>query len=346
MSRHRSIFLHGLFLTLRRFPAVLWTYLINLGLALLFSIRVHGQLAQTLDHSLHSQRLVGGFDLTVLAETIMRFHEGSTTTSGSYAGVPLYVFLYFIMVPGVLYCYQTGSPARLSTLLQQGLLHFWRFVRITILTLIGFALILGPLSFLQNRWSAYVEEHILGRTGFILTVVGFAVVFLVATLLRLYFDLVEVYTVQLGLHQRRNGKPDRRVRRALGPAWRTFRSQFGEAWPVFLFLTLLGAGAVVLTARISMHSLASSHVWPSFLLAQAGLFILLFTRFWQRAAETSLSLQHPHFQPVSTPRPSPFVPTPPPMPEPIPDPIPAPEPAAPSLDGPDPAVYHPTPPTE
>jgi hypothetical protein len=34
-------------------------------------------------------------------------------------------------------------------------------------------------------------------------------------------------------------------------------------------------------------------MWQIFVLAQLGLFILLFTRFWQRGAETILALENP-----------------------------------------------------
>ncbi len=40
MPERRNIFLHGLSLTLRRLPALLWTYVFNLGLAFLFSITI------------------------------------------------------------------------------------------------------------------------------------------------------------------------------------------------------------------------------------------------------------------------------------------------------------------
>jgi len=62
-ERRRDIFLHGLFFALRRFPAVLWAYIFNLGLALIFSIRIHSQFSAIMDHSLAAQRLIGGFDL-------------------------------------------------------------------------------------------------------------------------------------------------------------------------------------------------------------------------------------------------------------------------------------------
>jgi len=356
MLKRRDIFLHGLSLTLRRLPALLWTYAFNLGLALLCSVRLHSQLSSLLNHSLASQRLIGGFDLGSVGETFVRLQDGpsGSITSSSFS-IPLYLVIYFLLVPGTLFCYQTATPARLSTLLQQGLLYFWRFVRITLLTLLVSALILGPLLLLQGKWAEHIDEHAVGRHAFFATLVGYILIFLVASILRLYFDLVEVYTVQLGLHLRRNGKPDRRVHRVLAPAWQTLRAHFSHAWPIFLFLTLLGAAAVILTARTSMHMLAQPRVWPTFLLAQLGLFLLLFTRFWQRGAETSLALQNPLVNP-SLPPILPITgivdPIDPLHPNrriqltpnyrtdsAINEPIANPEPAPPSLDGPDPGVF-------
>ncbi len=361
MVERRNIFLHGLFLTLRRYPAFLWTYLFNLALALLFSLSLNRQLSSLLNHSLAAQRLSSGFDLGAIVEIVLHLHEGPTGDAGAavgHASIPLYLLIYFLLVPGTLFCYQTATPARLSTLLQQGLLHFWRFVRITLLTILAAALILGSLNFLQREWTEFIDDHLVGRPAFLCILVGYIIIFLVASIIRLYFDLVEVYTVQLGLHSRpvafgRQSKPDRRVRRTLPPAWRMLFANFAQVWPMFFFLTILGIVAVVLTARISMHMLAQPRVWPTFLLAQLGLFLMLFTRFWQRGVETSLVLQNPIadpalpstlpitgvVNPVDSLPPSRFQLSP----ELIsltPEPIANPEPASPSLDEPDPGVFH------
>jgi hypothetical protein len=352
MSERRNIFIHGLGITLRRLPALLWTYVFNLGLALIFSAGLYQQLGALMNHSLAAQRLVSGFDLAAVGEAVLRLRESPARgmTAMNFSGAPLFVLLYFIVVPGTLFCYLTKSPARLSTLLFQGLAHFWRFVRITILTAIVGGVVLGLLLAVQGKWADFVDERVVGRSAFLLRMAGLVVILLVASVLRLYFDLVEVYTVQLGQQVRPSGKPDRRVQRTLGPAWRTLRAHFSDAWPTFLFLAILGASAVVLTGRMAMHALAQPRVWPMFLVAQFGLFFMLFTRFWQRGAETSLVLQNPIItagvppigpiggmvSPVEPVRASYAGPHATYAPAPIADP----EPASPSLDEPDPGVFH------
>ncbi|MGD0445420.1 MAG: hypothetical protein ABSA39_15905 [Edaphobacter sp.] len=364
MVERRNIFLHGLTLTLRRFPALLWAYLFNLALAFLFSVGLHLELAHLLSHSLAAQRLSSGFDLGTIGEIFLHLHEGPVGDAGGtfkHASIPLYLVVYFLLVPGTLFCYLTGTPARLGTLLQQGLLHFWRFVRITLLAFLVSAIVLGPLLILHDKLTDSIDDHLVGRPAFLCILAGYIIIFLIASILRLYFDLVEVYTVQLGLHLRpapfgRQPRQDRRMRHALAPAWRTLRANFSQAWLIFLFLAILGASAVILTARTSMHMLAQPRVWPGFLLAQLGLFLMLLTRFWQRGVETSLALQNPIVDPNLSPtlpiagvvkpidplHPGRRIhltaenPTRPATPEPISNP----EPAPPSLDEPDPGVFH------
>ncbi|HEY2039051.1 MAG TPA: hypothetical protein VGG95_05265 [Edaphobacter sp.] len=403
MSRKRSIFFHGFGIALHRFPAFLWTYFLNLGLALAFCLPLYRQLSSLLDHSLASQRLSSGFDLAAVVSTATQIHgdqAGHANAMTTHGSVIAYFVLYFFLVPGTLFCYVTRSKARLSNLVRQGILHFWRFVRITLLTLIVSGIILGALFLLQRRWAEFIDDRFVGRTSLVLTLGGVLLLILVASLLRLYFDLVEVYTVQLGTHTRPSGRSDRRVRRTLGPAFRLLRQHLVRAWGVFLLLTLLGWVAAFFATRTAMHMLAQPRVWPMFLVAQAGMFAMLFTRFWQRGAEASLVLQHPiqpeaesfveqegypytrpipSIAPASKPSKSPLqsvVPShsdsdrphhvemiynPDPLiplyPAPLSpddtlaasrisesappaDPIPDPEPAVPSLDEPDPGVFH------
>jgi hypothetical protein len=296
MPQTRNIFFHGLGITLRRFPAFLWTYLFNLGLALAFCLPLYGQLSGIMNHSLASQRLSSGFDISVVLEAMMRLRSdqaGEMSAMASHGSVIVFLGIYFLLVPGTLFSYITNQPARLSTLIYQGLLHFWRFVRITLLALIAGAVILGPLTVAERHWKSFVDDRFVGRTSLLLTLAGMLLVLLVASLLRLYFDLVEAYTVQLGTHLRISERPDRRVRLTLAPALRLLRANLFRLWIIFLALAVSGAIIVFFTSRTAMHMLARPHAWPMFLVAQIGLLAMLFLRFWQRGVETSLVLQHP-----------------------------------------------------
>ncbi len=299
MPQKRMLLTSGLSLTLRNWPAFVWTYVFNLGLALIFALPLHQQIATITAHSLASQRLTGAFDLGTLLAVTMKLSQGpGPATLSSYFSTPFYLVLYFLIVPGTLFCYQTGTPAHLFALLQSGFVHFWRFVRITLISLVVSGSILAGLNALRNRWSDHIDQNTVGRPAFLLNLAGLVLIGLVAAILRVYFDLVQVYTVQLGLIQfpadpGKKGRPERQIRRTFKPAWRTFRRNFFRLYLTFVFLTLLGLAAVVVTARTAMHSLAQPRVWPMFLLAQLGLFLMLLTRFWQRGAETVLVVANP-----------------------------------------------------
>lgn len=306
-ARHRNILFGGLALALRGFPALLWTYALSLGLALLFSFRFYGQWSALLSHSLAAQSLTSGFDLGALFGGFSRLSEhvpgGNQPSLG---GLLLFGVVWFLFVPGTLFCYATGARTRLSTLLRSGIEHFWRFVRITLFTLILGGIIVGLLLALNSALANKIDEHLVGRPAFVLEAIGAFVVFLVAMTVRLYFDLVEVYTVQLGVLTSvgPNARPDRRVRKTLRPAWRTLTRHFASAWLCFLLLTLLGLGALVLSVRFAAVSLAQPRVWPAFAMMQLGLFFNLFTRFWQRGVETVLAQNHPlPFTPSASVRP-------------------------------------------
>lgn len=305
--RQRSILFGGLAIALRGLPALLWTYVLSLGIALLFSTRFYGQWNALLSHSLAAQSLTSAFDLGTLAGGFLRLSERVPGgNQPSFGGVILFAIVSFLLVPGTLFCYAAPARARLSTLLRAGIEHFWRFVRITLLTLLVGGLILGPLSALNTGLANKIDEHIVGRPAFLLDCIGLLFLFLVATILRLYFDLVEVYTVQLGLQTSigPNARPDRRVRRTLRPAWRTLTRHFAPAWLTFLLLTVLGLAVFALCVRFTIVSLAQPRVWPAFAIMQLGILFNLFTRFWQRGAETVLAQNHPlAFAPVRAARP-------------------------------------------
>jgi len=304
MAIQRNLLIGGLRLTLQSWPAFVWTYVLNLGLSVLLTLPLRFQMQAITANSLASQRLIGGFDLGTLGGVIGKLSEGpGPATSTSFFSIPAYFILYFFLVPGTLVCYQTGSSARLFPLLESGFTYFWRFVRITLITVLVAGLVMAGLLQLQNLWSDHLDKLQQSRGVFFLGLAGYLVVGLFAAFLRVYFDLVEVYTVQLAQQPQLEGaahKPgrERQIRRAFKPAWQALRCNFLRTYLSFVLLTIAGLVALIFSARVAEHSLAQAHVWPIFLSIQLGLFLMLFTRFWQRGAETILALDNPLPVPV------------------------------------------------
>jgi hypothetical protein len=339
----RSPFLHGLSLTIRNPRPLLFTYFFNASIAWLAAAGLRTQYAEVTGTSLGAQRLIGGFDLGVVIDAGRRVNEGPHGIMMSSAlAIPIYLAVYFLFVPGTLYAYQTDKYLGLSGLLQRGVQGLLSFVRITLLTLLVAVPVLGLAAVVQAAWANFLDKHVLGVQGFYLRMAGAFVFFLSACVLRLYFDLVEVHTVALSMNLRPNGKPDRRVRKTLKPAFQSLLAHFGSTYFIFVLLALLGGAAAYFLGFSALRHLAQPRAWPTLLLAQLGLFLMLFTRFWQRAAETILVQKvfppqrrsHIFGPPTEVDRRSSSAPAV------DVDPIPSTEPIAPSLDAPDPGVFH------
>lgn len=340
----RSPMLHGLSLTIRNPRPLLWTYVFNASLAWLASTALRTQFSEITRSSLAAQRVIGGFDLGVVLEAAYRMNEGPHgSVKVSALSIPLSVLATLLFVPGTLLVYRTNARIGLGGLLQRGIESFWSFVRIIVVTLLIAIPVLGLASVVQAAWANFLDKHILGRPGFLLYLAGAFAVFLVGCLLRLYFDLVEVHTVALAETLKPNGRPDRRIRRTFKPAFQSMRAHFLSTYAGFVLLALLGGAAVYLLGFSALRHLGQERAWPTLVLAQLGLFLMLFTRFWQRAAETVLVQdlfppQVPSRVFVAAPRVVQTQQVSAPSPE--PDPLPPPEPIAPSLETPDPGVFH------
>ena len=83
MPRRRSILLNGLRLVVTVPGPLLWTYALNLGLAFLFSIKLHAQFSSILDHSLAAERLNSAFDLGTISGVGLRLSYGAPSVGGS-----------------------------------------------------------------------------------------------------------------------------------------------------------------------------------------------------------------------------------------------------------------------
>ena len=104
MSENKGLLSSGWSRVTRNKRYIFWFYVLNVVLAWFGAGAFSNQVHEILDHSLHANRLVQGFDVSVLVEMFMRPEFGPTSASGgSAAGFALlFLFATALFLPGVL----------------------------------------------------------------------------------------------------------------------------------------------------------------------------------------------------------------------------------------------------
>lgn len=281
-------------MALHHWRAIAWIYGLQLLLTALFTLGVHHQIAALLSHSLVSTRLTSGFDVALLAEVSRSLRQPPYAGPQQwYLSSFVFAIVNLILTPGVLYAYVTGERACLRRLQYEGFRYFWRFVRIALVAVILFIAVLSPLATLRSFVSDRLDAAgVLGKPHFLAVLPMTLLLLLVACVIRLYFDLVEVYAIRLGLNN------ECRVYKAYAPAWDALRSRFTAPYLAFSLLTFAGIACIAAAAWLAVHRLAAPGSLGIFLLLQSGILLDLVTRFWQRAVEVRLAEDEPENNPA------------------------------------------------
>jgi hypothetical protein len=279
-----NLLLQGFQLALRNWPCVVWTYAVNLLFAVLGGIPLASGLAPYLDHSLGAKNISGTIDTSYLRELAIQVRGTGFFPMGIQTAVwlnVLQVLVLFVFFAGSVFVYVSAEPPRLSVLLRGGIAYFWRFVRAAIV--VGFAatLILGPLLGVRDLLLDRAFNVYVGRQMFVYSAISAGLILLLALVVRLWWDLVEVYIVRNAMDG------ERRILPALLPALRLLSRHFFRAFGSFVVAGL--AGVFAFAVCLFLWRLLPPHqVWIACLLAQLGLFLLLAGRFWQRGIEATL----------------------------------------------------------
>jgi hypothetical protein len=275
----------GFRLALLNWPCVVWAYGVNLVFGLLAGVPFASGLKPFLDHSLAAQRIAGTIDIASLQELDVHLRDTSffptAIRTASWLGV-LQVLVLFVFFTGTVFVYVSSEPPRLSVLLRGGVAYFWRFVRAAILAGGIGILIVGILLAARAGLLARADAVFVDRKMFVYSAISGALVLLAALLLRLWWDLVEVYLVRNAMDG------TRRVRPALLPALRLLWRYFFRTAGSFLLAGVSGVSALAFCLFIWNRVVPAHQVWLACLVAQLGLFLLLASRFWQRGIEAVL----------------------------------------------------------
>jgi len=262
----------------RRQRLVWCVYAVNFLLALLGTVPVALRLGSVLDHSLAADRLSGGFDVGLLLELLSQPEIAlrAQVPGALFLSLLFFVFMLFL-TGGILEVYREDRTLSMGEFFEAGGAFFWRFVRL----LVFLALALVPVglifSLVQRGSSRLASDAPQEMLGFYVQLAGTAMVLFLLMVVRLWFDMAQVYTV---------AESERAMRRALARAFKlTFRN-FPKLFWMYLRISLVAWAGLALAAWVWFEWVRPERVEFSFLLGQAVLLLWLATRLWQRASET------------------------------------------------------------
>jgi hypothetical protein len=262
-------------MALRGYRYVAGFLLLNFVLAWMGTAPFRAGAADAMGRSLLADRLLHGFDLSVLADLMVRPELGHHWAGASLGASLLFALVSLVFMPGVLQAYAGGGCLPREAFFAACGHHLWRFVRLALL----FLLAAGILAALLGLGAGFTVDAARRGTGErlpdVLALGSFLVILAVMTLLRMLFDLAQAHVVV---------RDQKAVRRSLSAALRLVRAHGGGLLGAYLLVDLL-AGLVLAAGLWTWYALLPSHsLAGSFLLSQLILLLLLAARFWQRAA--------------------------------------------------------------
>lgn len=293
---------------------IFWFWLLNVTLAEFGAAAFRNQAHAILDRSIHSERLLHGFDLGVLIEMFARPEFGSGMAVG--APAVLFVFVFFLasalFLPGVFQGYASNYRLPRDEFFRACGRNLWRFVRLLIIAGIVIGIVCGILFGIQGALVKKAGGSTNELLPFEVQMTLLAIIFLVMTVVRIWFDLAEVDVVL---------SDQNAVRRSIGTGFRNAFAGLGRLLAGYVLITVLAAVVLICGLWVWMHLVPASSFWAALCIGQLTLLLLLIPRFWQRGVAVAYYQQR---MLVPVVRPEPIIPEPAPaavLAEPSPSPV-------------------------
>src|SRR5947209_12295625 len=191
--KKRNLLSSGLGMVLGNKRYIVWFWLLNLVIAF-FGTSAFRESAHTiLDHSLNSDGLTQGFRLAVLADMLVRPEFGPmiTITTPALWLACVFFLLTALFLPGVFAGYASTYRLPREDFFRACGRNLWRFIRLMIIASIVMGIIAGLLFAANGAMVKKAGESTNELLPFTLQVIGLVIIFLVMTVLRMWFDLAE-----------------------------------------------------------------------------------------------------------------------------------------------------------
>jgi hypothetical protein len=283
-DEHKGLIDAGARLVWRRRRVLWWVYGVNIVLGALGTLPAARQLKHALSHSLAGEQLFKGFDLGMFYELVRVSDVGllrSATTSYLFAGM-FALFMLFIS-GGIVETYLQGRR-RISTgdFFAASGEFFWRFVRLTLFSLVPFAL-LGDAYLELEKASDYLGgKAIADQVGFAIWLGGVVVLVVITLFVRLWFDIAKVDAVA------------RDERHMLRSAWKGIEITRQRVRPllwIYLRISLV-SWIALLIAFLIWTKLPPTAVPATFVLLELVMLVQVGARLWQIASVTIWYKRH------------------------------------------------------
>lgn len=275
----------GLSMVLRNKRYIFWFWLLNLTLAEFGTAAFRRGTHAIMDHSLYAGGVLPSLDMGVVIDLLMKPNFGSMnamTTPALYFAVLFFVFV-ALLLPGVFAGYASTYRLPREDFFRACGRNLWRFIRIMIIAGIIMGIIAGLLFAANGAIVKKADESTTEKLPFELQMTGLAIIFLIMTILRIWFDLAEADTVL---------SDQRAIRKSIAAAFKnTFRS-LGRLLGSYIISTAIAAIFLIGGLWIWLRLVGPENHWAAFVIAQIILYLLLIPRFWQRGIAVSYWQQH------------------------------------------------------
>ena len=264
---------------------LVWFFLLNLLLGIFGTVGFFIQAGTVLDHSLQAKRLVDGFDVGVFGEMLSRPEFGpimATRLPAMFFSV-LFLLSTALFLPGVLQGYASTYRLPREDFFRACGRNLWRFIRLMIVAGIIFLLATMALSFIQGALVTKAGESTNELLSVYVSFTGMAVIFLVMSVLRFWFDLAQADVVL---------SDQRAVRKSIAAAFKHTWRGLGRLLASYVVTTIVAAIVLGAGLWVWMSLVPATSVAGAFLVSQLTLLVLLIPRFWQRGVAVAYWKQH------------------------------------------------------
>ena len=276
MSENTNLVSAGADIAGRNKRYVVCFYLLNLIFAHFGAAAFNDQAHGILDHSLYADKLLHGFNFGVFIELLARPEFGALP--GSSAPAMTFGVVFFLasllFMPGVLLGYASDHRLPRDEFYRACGRNVWRFVRLFLLFTVIAGIIAGILFGALNALVTAADKTSNERLPFFTQLLGTGIIFLVLTVIRIWFDLAQTDVVLRDQHA---------VRKSVAAGFRKTRRSLGRLLGSYVVIAIVALAVLVVGILLWKTIVPPSSVVGAFIVGEATLLLLLAIRFWQRA---------------------------------------------------------------